>query len=420
MNKTNTHLSADRQQLRQLFILRNMVITAILCVISFAYYVLDIALPVYALSLTTLILIIFNILVWLRISHGNKQVTHNEFFLHLLLDTFFFAVYLYLSGGAANPFGLIFLLPIIISATVLPQKYTWSLAFIAISFYSYLAWIYEPSHGMMHDNHNSFSLHIVGMLTGFVFGTLIVAYFVTRLGKILRQQQHDLHVAREQTVRDEQLVALGTLAASTAHELNTPLGTVSLISQTLYEDCENEDTRSQIKTIKTQVERCKKALSNLSACAGDLSVEGGKAMPVNDFIQLLLSNWQNRRTSLELSYKISGDEPTPSILVDDSLIHAINNILDNAADASPEGVDVFAHWDKHNITVEINDTGPGIDGELLDHLGKRPYSNKQDGLGLGLFIAYAVIKRFGGKVTLKNRNTGGVLTQITLPVETFF
>ena len=268
---------------------------------------------------------------------------------------------------------------------------------------------------MMHGDGDSFSLHIMGMWTGFVFGTLIVAYFVSRLGKLLHQQQTDLHIAHEQAVRDEQLVTLGTLAASTAHELNTPLGTVALISQTLYEDCDTEDTREQLHVIHTQIDRCKDALSNLSACAGNLSVEGGRNMTADEFIQTLISNWKKRRTNSSISCQIERESPAPVILIDDSLTHALNNILDNAADASPEDIELQAQWDDQNIIIDIYDNGPGLDGEALDHLGKRPYSNKQDGLGLGLFIAYAVIKRFGGTVSLNNRESGGVQTHITLP-----
>ncbi|NOY66432.1 MAG: sensor histidine kinase [Gammaproteobacteria bacterium] len=417
MSTSSTHPPLDSQQLRQLFLLRNLTIIGILTVISIANYGFKIDLPVNALSTTTFIIVIFNILAWLRILRGNKHVSHNEFFLHLLIDTFFFGILIYLSGGASNPFGMIFLLPIIISATVLPMIYTWSLAAIAISFYSFLVWVYKPAHNIMHNDGDSFSLHIMGMWTGFVFGTLIVAYFVSRLGKLLHQQQTDLHTAHKQAARDEQLVALGTLAASTAHELNTPLGTVALISQTLYEDCETDDTRQQLHIIRTQIERCKDALSNLSACAGNLSVEGGRSMHADEFIQTLVANWEKRRSDATITFQTSGETPAPVILIDDSLTHALNNILDNAADASPDNIELLAQWDQHIINIDIYDSGPGLDGEALDHLGKRPYSNKQDGLGLGLFIAYAVIKRFGGQVSLTNRESGGVLTHISLPID---
>ena len=417
MHNSNTHPGLDSQQLRQLFLLRNLTILGILTVITIAHYGFKIDLPIKALTITTLILASFNILAWLRITRGNKYVSHVEFFLHLLIDTFFFGILIHLSGGASNPFGMIFLLPIIISVTVLPMSYTWSLAAIAISIYSFLVWVYKPDHNMMHGDGDSFSLHIMGMWTGFVFGTLIVAYFVSRLGRLLHQQQTELHIAHEQAVRDEQLVTLGTLAASTAHELNTPLGSVALISQTLYEDSENEDNRQQLQIIRTQIDRCKDALSNLSACAGNLSVEGGSSMPADDFIKTLISNWKDRRTKANITCQTHGATPAPIILVDDALTHALNNILDNAADASPDDIKIEAQWDQKSIIIDIYDNGPGLNGEAIDHLGKRPYSNKQDGLGLGLFIAYAVIKRFGGTVSLNNRESGGVQTHITLPTE---
>jgi len=405
-------------QLRQLFLLRNITIVGIIAVIVFAHQVLTISLPLTMLVIIIIALLLFNVVVWLRIKNGNPYVGDLEFFSHLCIDTIFFAILLYLTGGAANPFGLIFLIPIIISATVLPGVFTWVLASIAISCYSLLVLIYTPSHsmGMMHGDEDSFGLHVLGMWIGFVFGTLIVAFFVTRLGRQLDEQQIQLHLAHEQAIRDKQLIALGTLAASTAHEINTPLGSVALIAQEIFEETDSNQTREHISVIKQQVERCKQALSNLSSYAGELNVEGGRIQPVGQFINCLITDWRERRPDAKLLFTIENSTPAPSILADDSLRHAINNVLDNAADVSPEKLTVTLSWDSDNILLAIYDEGPGLGGEVIDSLGKKPYSNKQKGMGLGLFLAHAVVKRFDGQVSMHNRDSGGVVTRIILPI----
>lgn len=410
-------ITPSHKQLRQLFLLRNITIAGIVTIVTISYFSMGIALDLQKLSLTTGLLVLFNGFVWLRVSRVKREVSQIEFFVHLLVDTLIFSVLLYQSGGASNPFGLVFLIPIIISATVLPSAYTWVLSIIAMSCYSYLVWVYQPDHNVMHDGGDSFSLHVMGMWSGFIFGTLIVSYFITRMGKLLREQQSELHLAHEQAVRDEQLVALGTLAASTAHELNTPLGTVALIAQEIAESSPSDETHKQIQVLKSQVERCKGVLSNLSACAGELTAHGGRLLPVDGFLNLLIHNWKKRRKQVHIKFSMNGEQPAPQILADDSLIHAINNILDNAADVSPENLEFVAKWGKHELELEVSDYGPGLRDEALNHLGKRPYSDKEEGLGLGLFIAYAVIHRFGGDVTLMNRETGGVKTHIYLPLE---
>ena len=409
-------ITPSRKQLRQLFLLRNITITGIVTIVLVSWLGMNISLDIANLSITIGLLILFNGFVWLRVSKVKHEVNQVEFFIHLIIDTSFFAILLYQAGGASNPFGLVFLIPIIISAIILPSAYTWVLSLIAISCYSYLVWIYQPDHNMTHGNNDSFSLHVMGMWSGFVFGTLIVSYFITRIGKLLREQQSELHLAHEQAVRDEQLVALGTLAASTAHELNTPLGTIALIAQEIAEVSPSEETRTQINILKSQVDRCKNALSNLSACAGDLSANGGRILPVDNFLNSLLHDWKQRRLEVNIRFSMDGDQPAPEIIADDSLVHAINNILDNAADVSPENLELTAKWDACSLELDIYDRGPGLGGEALNHLGKRPYSDKQEGMGLGLFIAFAVIQRFGGDVTLMNRDSGGIQTHINLPL----
>jgi len=408
--------SLHSQQLREIFLLRTITITGILIAILTAQILLKIELPVVSLYAATFLLIAFNAFVWLRIEKGNKQVSHPEFFSHLIMDTLFFAVLLYLSGGASNPFSLIFLIPVIISATVLPIIYTWSLALMTIALYSMFIFLYRTTHGMHSEHNSSFGLHILGMWLGFVFGTLIVVLFVSRIGQLLRNRQDQLHRVNEQALRDEQLVVLGTLAASTAHEINTPLATVSLLTQELLDGNHTDDENRKLELLQSQIERCTEALANLSANAGDLTLRGGRSYPANYFIQNLLQEWKQRSDTADFLVKIDGELPAPEILVDDTLKHAMHNIFDNALEASPDNIEIHSDWDMNQVWIDIIDNGPGVDKKILHQLGHNPISDKDNGMGLGIFIAYAVIKRFGGEVSMINRETGGLQTHIRLPV----
>jgi two-component system sensor histidine kinase RegB len=414
----NIQVGNLRNHLRQLFLIRNVAISGILVAIFIAHFLLEIALPLIPLLLVMCFLILFNLFTWFRAWKGLSAVTQQEFFIHLLIDILYFSVLLYLTGGASNPFSLVFLIPIIISAIVLAAPFTWALALIAISCYGYLVWGYNPEHDMhsMHGEAGVFSLHIVGMWIGFIFGTFLVAYFVTRMGSMLREQQRELHAIREQALRDEQLVAIGTLAAGTAHEMGTPLGTMSLIAEELLDEAKTEDTKKQVQVLIDQVQRCKKALANLSACAGNQAAESGHMLSVDAMFRQLIDEWQARWPDSNLHASIEGQGEAPEILMDRSLEHAIINVLDNAAAVSEQSIEFKGTWNAHLICIDVYDRGPGLDGSMQEWLGKQPVQSETGGLGLGLFLAHSVIRRFGGQVSLYNRDGGGVQTHIEIPV----
>jgi len=237
------------------------------------------------------------------------------------------------------------------------------------------------------------------------------------MGNTLRQRNRALAAARERALRDAQLVALGTLAASTAHELGTPLGTMALVAAELDEDCDDQNPamRERLAVLHTQIDRCKSALSTLATSAGGVRLSGGGPMAVDDYLSHLYAEWQQTKPRVAVRTHWEGEQPAPSILADRILSQAISNILDNAAEASPVAVEWDAHWSRTEFVMEIRDRGPGLTPEAEQSVGRMPYSGKPEGLGLGLFLAHAIIGRFGGSVTLSNRDGGGSCTRVSLP-----
>ena len=163
-------------------------------------------------------------------------VSSVEFFAQLMVDVFALTALLYFSGGSTNPFISLYLLPLTIAAAALPWAYTWVMAAITISCYTLLLFYYVPlPHD--HEEHNSeFNLHVSGMWLAFVLSTVLIAWFVVKMGISIRERDKDLASAREQALRNEQLIALGTLAAGAAHELGTPLATMAIVSGELQDE----------------------------------------------------------------------------------------------------------------------------------------------------------------------------------------
>lgn len=417
-------LSANQINLTRIFWMRNIAIACQLAAIIFADTVLDMVLPWAALLAVVLALAGFNwgIYYYLR---RQPEITHFVFFLHLGVDIAALAALLYFSGGASNPLAILFLLPLTVAAAILPGKYTWLLTFFTIGSYSLLVRYYYPL--QMPHHHDAemsiFNIHIVGMWLGFVLSALVIAYFIVGMGNTLRQQQQLLADNREQQLRDERLIALGTLAASTAHELGTPLNTMLLLVEELTETLTTtppptREALEAVQVLNTQIVRCKTALSTLSASAGTLRADAGRPLTIRQYMQQIISQWQLSRPGVAIRVEHQGLEPCPTLLTEPTLTHALTNILNNAADESPHQVEWLTHWDETQLTLVIRDFGVGLkagDPAKIAQLGKIPYSDKQHGLGLGLFLSYAIVERLGGCVQLHPHEAGGSVT-IQLPL----
>ncbi|MEE9222711.1 MAG: sensor histidine kinase, partial [Nitrosomonadaceae bacterium] len=223
------------KNLQRLFLLRSIAIVVQCLTFAAVHWVLEMPLPWTEMVTVVIFLAVLNFATWLRLRR-NWPVSSIEFFAQILIDVFALGALLYFSGGSTNPFVSLYLLPLTITAAALPWAYTWVMAAITISCYSLLLFYYVP---LPHDHseHNSeFNLHVFGMWLAFVLSTVLIAWFVVKMGISIRERDKNLSQAREQALRDEQLIALGTLAAGAAHELGTPLSTMAVVSRELQKD----------------------------------------------------------------------------------------------------------------------------------------------------------------------------------------
>lgn len=417
---TNTQqklLQANHSNLWRLFFLRVIAMSGY--VAAFVIAILHYKIPVPYISAVGVIgtLTLFNGWTWWFI-RSRRAVSDTLLFIQLLVDISALTALLYLTGGAANPFTGLYLLPITISATILSARHTWGLALITVLCYSLLIRFHIPL-AMSHQHHATsvINLHIIGMWVGFIVSAGLVAYFVVGMGNALRRQQEELAQAREKALRDERLLELGTQAAATAHELGTPLGTIALLIDELSApEVSAEDKQAQLQILKQQVTRCKEALSNLSASAGNQPATAGHPQPVHLFLEDWLRQTQQRHPHARLTIEIPTVDSSPAILADRTLHQAMDNVLDNAVQVSPDDIEVWANWDNSVLNLEIRDRGPGLDDAIRQHLGQGPVETQQEGMGIGLFLSHAIIERFGGKLTLFERKDKGVTACITIPL----
>lgn len=404
------------KNLRRLVRLRSIVIGAEVVAVLLSMFVFDVTLRLLPLTLVIGAQIALNLLTVMRLNNP-RGVGANEVFLHLVLDVAALTVVLYFSGGASNPFTLLYLLFVSLTAAALPSAAAiWSMVGISALCYTGLLALYVLApHAHPQE---VFPLHVMGMWSGFIASSCLIAFFAVSMNRVLRQSNQIIAEAREKNLRDERLVALGTLAAGAAHELGTPLATMQIISNDLaHEFAQNPDIVAQSALLTAQIQRCKNSLSVLSASTGQAQIEGGGSEALDAYLNRVISQWHNTRPSAKISCRWDAYQSAPFIVAEQTLSHALTNMLNNAADASIDNIEITGGWTDEQLMLEICDRGEGLTPNASAKIGKALFTTKGGaGLGLGLYLTYATINRLDGSVELFNREGGGTCTRVVLPL----
>ena len=421
-------------QLRRYVALRNIAIIAQLITLAVVWKILELELDWQPMLLTIATLAFINLFSWLRMggTEGSGHpaasllrglrlrniniVSNPELFAQLSVDVIALTILLYYSGGSTNPFVSLYLLPLVIAAATLPGRYTWGMAALTAACYSLLMAYYIPLPHIHQHGDDAFNIHVMGMWLGFVISAVVVAYFVVQMAQAVRSRDEMLVRVREEILRNERIVALGTQAAGAAHEMGTPLSTMAVVIGELQHDLADTQPalRDSLAILDEQVRGCKRILDKILANAQD----GSATLPrsVEELMAEVLDEWQLLRPTAQYHYHSSGVQPAPLLNADVTLRAALMNLLNNAADASPQTLEIRADWDTASFTLEIRDQGTGLSEEAAFKAGSAFFTTKSEGRGLGLLLANATIERIGGTVRLLNREGGGATTVLTLPI----
>lgn len=414
--------SPSRRNLKRLFLLRSVMILFMLSA-TMALFYLNIPLPKLPLAFTVGGMLLLNLITLLRLNKFS-YVSEKELLLQLLGDLTALTVLFYFTGGYSNPLVWMYLLPLTVAAVALKRGFAWLLTATAVTCYSVLVFYYVPlSHLHMHAiAGKSLDIHLVGMWLGFVVSAGIIAFFITRIGQSLRDYDNMLASIREKALMSERMLALGTLATSAAHELGTPLATMAVINKELSQDLAHQpEALAQLNIMRKQITRCKEIISSIAENAGKTRADAGQGLALRDFLTEAIQRWRDTRPATELVVHIKENSFNPPIFADVMLTQALQNLLDNAADESPERVLFEANWDEKNLTVQILDFGQGLSHEVQQQLGTPFFSSKKadekQGLGLGVYLTQNILARYEGTLDLSNHEDGGVLTTVHLPLK---
>ncbi len=348
-------------------------------------------------------------------------VTDTEFLGQLLVDVLGWTVLMYFSGGANNPFVSYYIVPLVIAAAVLPWRHTWLVAGTSLAAYSLLLYYYQPfplftPHAQMGHSDGA-NIHILGMWFNFLFSAGLITYFVVRMASMLRQQEATAVARREDRLRNDQIMAVASLAAGTAHELGTPLATMTVLVDEMLQDPDlGSQARSDCQLLQQQLNQCKSTLGALTRTAELTSVDHIRRETLGEFVEQTVERWSVRRPGVVCTVLPPPAAPSPVLEFEPTLCQAFENLLNNAADTGSQRVEIRYEWTETEARIYIRDWGPGISAELLKDIGKPVIRASRKGLGIGLLLSHATVERCGGKIELHNVSEGGTEACLYLPL----
>ncbi len=398
--------------LQRLSTIRAVVLAGQLSALLYFSAVRPLGLPTAELALLLFVFALITLQGWWR--QWRSAISSREFFANLMADSTLFTLLLYFSGGASNPFISYYLIPITIAAITLSGRLTAAITLFALLSYSVLLEIHVPIEALSissqsghagHAAQGGANLHIIGMWVNFALSASIIGYYISRMAATVREQQKRLEQQRADQLRSDQLNAIGLLAAGTAHELGTPLNTMRIVLDELREPS-TIPAPSDIDLLSQQVGQCQDILRSLVDTARQATDPSPHSVAVTAHLYKLIERWQLLRPGVSVACELAIAD-TLQARMHPAIDQAIINLLNNAADASPEQVSISASESNQQLTIAVQDSGPGINSHG---------AGDSHGLGIGLTLTQATVERFGGQLELQSLREGGSLALLFLPL----
>ena len=383
--------------------------------LAFVFNLLDGVVPIAVWCITMGILVVANLWSVGRLTLGEAIEPHSLLF-HLLIDVTALTAFFAIGDGPDNPFTPLYLVHVAMAAVMLSPGYAGAVALYVVAAYSTLFAWHLPLHYAHHSLPEGILIRL-GQVLAFGITSLSVAVFVVGLAASLRRHKEQLFEARDRTARTDRLRSVGTLAAGAAHELNTPLSTMSLRLRRIRRRHRDEDTTKDLDVVATQLDRCTSIVQRLLIGAGDPTASDLERRPLATMVSEAVRLWSKGTTQeVRIEDVSEGIEvELPGIAFQQALI----NLLENAREAQEavgtfEPLQIRVLRDGDQGTVELADRGVGLPHNA-DQSGEPFFTTKATGTGLGVFVARAVADGAGGGLQYSAREGAGVVAQWWFP-----
>ncbi|HVV51521.1 MAG TPA: ATP-binding protein, partial [Polyangia bacterium] len=324
----------------------------------------------------------------------------------MAFDVLVFSGLLYFTGGPENPFSFLYLVPIAIAAITVRPAWTWMLVLLSLASSLVLFTWHQPL-PMAGSHAGHMALHLRGMWVAFGVASAFIVYFLLRVRRALAARDEELAASRSLAARQERLASLATLAAGAAHELATPLSTIAVVAKDLEREVvavgAPAAAADDVRLMREEVERCRKILARMRVDAGDPAGEKFARVSVREILDDCLGEGE-RAIDVTVDAAAAG---AVTALPRHAFGQALRGLVDNARQASPPGAPVTlrvaADGGARRLVFEIADRGAGMPPDLLARVGEPFFTTKPAGrgMGLGIFLARAVVERLGGELSIR-------------------
>ena len=349
----------------------------------------------------------------------------------LAYDVLQLACLLFLTGGLQNPFAILLLGPVMVSATTLQPDKTFLLGALALTAASLLVFYHQPLPWFEGETFEIPLHYLGGLWIALACALIFMAFYAFRVAEEARQLSDALAATELVLQREQHLSALDGLAAAAAHELGTPLATIVLVTKELEQEIASSDPHADdIRLLGSQSQRCREILAKLTSLSSEPEEHLGR-LPLSHIMEEITA--PHRDFGVELKLTTDGAGPEPVAPRSPGLVHGLGNLVENAVDFARTQVHLHSRWDDKTVSVVISDDGPGFAAEVIDRIGE-PYvttrrtggrpaqgehggepGGEHGGLGLGFFIAKTLLERSGARLSLANRRTpqSGAMITVT-------
>ncbi len=387
---------------------------------------LDFKLPIWACLAVIALSAWLNIALRLRF-HLTQRLDPDRAAWLLAFDIAELAVLIFLTGGLQNPFAFLFLGPVLLSATALPPRFTIMLGAFAVACSTVLVFAHYP---LPWDNEDPLALppiYMMGVWLSILLAIGFIGVYAWQITEESRQLADALAATELVLTREQHLSQLDGLAAAAAHELGTPLSTISVIAKELENAIPADAPHGEdVRLLRSQATRCRDILAKLTELSS--SGEPFDRTPLTSLIEEVVA--PHRNFGVDIKVTVPDDRSAEPVGArNPAILYGLGNLLENAVDFARERVDVVADWDSETIQVSISDDGPGFAPDILDRIGE-PYvtsrrrkkgkgagleeDDEPTGLGLGFFIAKTLLERSGASLSFSNRGPpeGGAIVTL--------
>jgi two-component system sensor histidine kinase RegB len=412
-------------RLRALVLMRWAAVAGQFFTAAVVHWGLGFTIPLLAAGGTIALSALLNLAVSLG-RPASARIDDREATIFLAFDVVQLTVLLYLTGGLINPFALL-LAPVAIGATVLSLLSNIALTLLTIVSIGVLGLFHQPL-PWLGPAPDFPEIYQAGVWAGLTLTTLLITLYGWRLAEEGRQMSDALAAAQSALAQEQRMSSLGALAAAAAHELGTPLSTISVVAKEMLREVEADDPlREDVELLSSESERCRSILARLSVDPiGDFS-EFYTLVPLPALIEAAASNYRSDtiKVTFESGPITDGAPRTAPIQVrSPEIMQGVGNIVQNALSFARQEIHIATRWTTEWSEVEVTDDGPGFSEALLDELGT-PFISTRQGeeghMGLGVFIAKTLLERTGATVIFGNRRSaeGGAAVAVRWPNPVF-